>query len=381
MIFFLVILIFSFSIWYFTYKYLKTSFEISSTFLKIYSLIFWVSIFFRNFYYLQYDFTKTPIFIALLQLDAFLLALIAYFHIIILIFIIYEKISRKLITTNSPNYFKDKRKGRRLFLGLSSLSPLITIISNYKITVPKTKIVKIVDDKYPKDIQSLKIGQLTDIHIGPTLKRDFLEKVCKQLMNEKPDIIFITGDIVDGKVQYLKDDLKPFEMLKAKYGVFLVDGNHEYYWNINEWRDFYKKSPNIKMLNNENQTINIGGKNILIAGVTDYRAHRFDEKFRSSPTKAVYSTLKHDYKILLAHRPKSCDEASRVGFNLQVSGHTHGGQSFPFNFIVGLVQPYLSGLYKHKGMNLYVSNGTGFWGPRMRLGIPAEVTIINVSNS
>jgi predicted MPP superfamily phosphohydrolase len=117
---------------------------------------------------------------------------------------------------------------------------------------------------------------------------------------------------------------------------------------------------------------------MLLAGVTDYRQGQMLTDHRSDPQKALNAAPKTDIKILLAHQPKSIFEAARAGYDLQISGHTHGGQFFPWNFVVGLTQPYVSGLYQHADTQIYVSRGTGYWGPPVRLGSPSEITLIKL---
>jgi hypothetical protein len=132
------------------------------------------------------------------------------------------------------------------------------------------------------------------------------------------------------------------------------------------------------VLINEHRIITSGNQKMLLAGVTDYREGRMLTAHRSDPHKALKAAPATDVKILLAHQPKSIFAASRAGYDLQISGHTHGGQFFPWNLFVGLSQPYISGLHKHENTQIYVSRGTGYWGPPMRVGSPSEITLIKL---
>lgn len=229
--------------------------------------------------------------------------------------------------------------------------------------------IKLTDNH--KKLSGLTIVQLSDIHIGPTLKKSFFDSLVTRTNALNPDIIVITGDMIDGTVKGLRDGLVGLSELKAKLGVYYITGNHEYYWNGLEWIDFVK-SHGIRVFENDSVTLKYNGVDFDLGGVYDLKATRFEPTHTCSPEKVFSKSDK--YKILLAHQPNSCRLAEGLDINLQLSGHTHGGQGFPWNLVVGLVQPYLKGLYNHKGMQLYVNRGTGFWGPPYRLGIPGEIT-------
>ncbi len=243
--------------------------------------------------------------------------------------------------------------------------------------IPEVKTVEIPVKGLPDGLDGFRIVQLTDIHVSPTIKRPFIEAIVEQANLLQPDMVALTGDLVDGSVDRLRHDVAPLAGLKATHGCFFVTGNHEYYSGVYSWVH-HIRSLGFQVLLNQHHLISRKGARILVAGVTDYRGGRFDEKHHSDPWKAIKNAPDSDYKILLAHQPKSIFQASEAGFDLQISGHTHGGQFFPWNFLVGLTQPYIVGLDQHRGTHIYVSRGTGYWGPPLRLGSPSEITLIKL---
>lgn len=228
------------------------------------------------------------------------------------------------------------------------------------------------------NLKGLKIVQLSDIHFGPTLKADFAELLVERTNKLNPDIVVITGDMVDGRLAAIGDDLLPLKNLKPKYGTYFITGNHEYYWYADEWCK-YAQELGMKVLNNENVQLTHNETAFYLAGVTDIYSRKYDPANACDPKKACENIPESAYRILLAHQPKVCFEASKLKYDLQLSGHTHGGQGFPWNIIVYLVQPYVKGLHNVDGMNLYVNSGTGFWGPPNRFMVKSEITEIILS--
>jgi predicted MPP superfamily phosphohydrolase len=227
---------------------------------------------------------------------------------------------------------------------------------------------------------SFKIAQFTDIHAGYTIKRGFIQSAVEQVNNLGADVIVFTGDMVDGTVQNLRDDVAPLKELDAPYGVYYVTGNHEYYSGAEAWIEEMDRL-GFTVLLNDHKLIQFNDTRILMAGVTDYRAESIIPEHKSDPTKAMGDARDSDVKLLLAHQPKSIFTAAELGYDLQISGHTHGGQYIPWSFLVTLDQPYIKGLHKHKNTWIYVNRGTGYWGPPIRVGIPSEVTLITLINS
>ena len=229
----------------------------------------------------------------------------------------------------------------------------------------------------PSEFENYKIAQISDLHVGPTIKRPYVEKVFDTIANVNPDMLAVTGDLVDGSVENLRSDLEPFKDMIARDGTFFVTGNHEYYSGVDRWLDETDKLGMTNLINSK-IIIEKQGSEICIAGITDFRAHQIKKSHRSNPKSALNNVRKNVPKIVLAHQPNSIFSVHDAGADLQLSGHTHGGQFVPFNFPTKLANAYLSGLYNHEGTQIYVNRGTGYWGPPLRLGIPSEVTEITL---
>jgi predicted MPP superfamily phosphohydrolase len=221
------------------------------------------------------------------------------------------------------------------------------------------------------------IVQLTDLHVGPTIGRAFIEDVVRRTNALAPDLVAITGDLVDGSVESLWDAVEPLGQLRARHGVFFVTGNHEYFSGARPWIAALERL-GIRVLANQRVAIGDGAGGFDLAGVHDQSAGRLDPEHRCDVAQALAGRDPSREVVLLAHQPKSIEEAARLGVGLQLSGHTHGGQIWPFSYFVGLAQPYLAGLHRHGDTQIYVSPGTGYWGPPMRLGTRAEITRITL---
>ena len=230
----------------------------------------------------------------------------------------------------------------------------------------------------PEALENFTIVQISDVHVGPTIKAGYVRAIVDAVNAERPDMIAITGDVVDGSVDMLSAHTRPLGDLRAPHGVYLVTGNHEYYSGALAWVQEFRRL-GLKVLMNEHAVIEPAGHKMVVAGITDYSAGAFDESQRSDPARALAGApADAAAKILLAHQPRSAVAAAPLGYTLQVSGHTHGGQFFPWGFFVRMQQPFTAGLYRYQGMWVYVSRGTGYWGPPKRLGAPSEITRIRL---
>jgi len=257
---------------------------------------------------------------------------------------IFRKIKKRLRHKNIPNPTPNPPPDadRRRFI-LNSVNTGILasagILTGYGTVqakkLPGIKTVRVPFHGLPQGLDGLKIVQLTDIHVSATTKRPFVEKIVDAANRLSPDIITITGDLVDGSVSHLSRDVEPLKKLRSRFGNYFVTGNHEYYSGVEHWVNKINEL-GFTVLVNEHRIIHRGGSRLLLAGVTDFRGGRFSPLHRSDPKKAVDNAGPSDLKILLAHQPKSIFGASAAGFDLQISGHTHGGQFFPWIFFVYL---------------------------------------------
>ena len=229
----------------------------------------------------------------------------------------------------------------------------------------------------PDAFENFTIAQISDLHVGPTIKKPYVEKVLNQISIINPDLIAITGDLIDGSIDYLKKDLEPLSEMIASYGTYFVTGNHEYYSGAEKWLDETDRMGFTNLVN-EHDLITINNETITLAGVTDFRAHQIIPSHKSNPKNALRGSTDQKVKILLAHQPSSIFKANEAGYDFQISGHTHGGQFWPFTYPTKKANPYLSGLHDHNGTQIYVNSGTGYWGPPLRIGVPSEITLFKL---
>jgi hypothetical protein len=243
--------------------------------------------------------------------------------------------------------------------------------------VAKVVHVQIPLENLPPQLDGYSIAQISDIHVGPTIKRGYLNAVVNRVNALKANAIAVTGDLVDGPVERLRLHTEPLARLQAPDGVFFVTGNHEYYSGVEGWIAELRRL-GLKVLLNQHVVRHHDGADIVIAGVTDYMAHQFSEAHRSDPMAAVAGTPPGAVKLLLAHQPRSAEAAAAAGFDVQLSGHTHGGQFFPWNLFVPLQQPFVAGLNRIGRLWVYTSRGTGYWGPPKRFLAPSEITLVRL---
>ena len=225
----------------------------------------------------------------------------------------------------------------------------------------------------PDALHGFSIVQITDIHVGATIKHGYVTRIVDAVNGLDADLIAITGDLVDGSVGRLGRHTEPLGRLSARHGAFFVTGNHEYYSGAHAWIVEMRRL-GVSVLLNEHVVLEHFGESIVVAGVTDLSAHHFDASHKSDPVAALAGAPQAAVKLLLAHQPRSAYAASKAGFDLQLSGHTHGGQFFPWNYVVKLFEPFTAGLHRLDDLWLYVSRGTGYWGPPKRFGAPSEIT-------
>jgi predicted MPP superfamily phosphohydrolase len=226
----------------------------------------------------------------------------------------------------------------------------------------------------PDALHGFTIAQISDVHVGPTIKQRYLEAIVTAVNRLGADMVAVTGDLVDGPVHRLAAHVAPLARLQSRHGTFFVTGNHEYYSGVIGWIAELRRL-GLRVLLNEHVVLRHGASSLVVAGVTDHGAHHYAEHHRSDPVAAL-AGAPHEaaVRILLAHQPRSAAGAEPAGFHLQLSGHTHGGQFWPWNLFVRLQQPFTAGLHRWRALWVYTSRGTGYWGPPKRFGAPSEIT-------
>jgi hypothetical protein len=232
--------------------------------------------------------------------------------------------------------------------------------------------VRVEVERLPRELSGTTIVQITDLHLGPTLGRRWLERVVDRVNALEPDVVAITGDLVDGPVSQMRDIVAPVAALRARRGVYFVTGNHEYYWGAESWVE-HLPSLGVRVLRNERVTIGEGEASFELAGVDDFRARGMAPGHGADLSRALAGRDTTRPVVLLAHQPRAIGESARAGVALQLSGHTHGGQLWPWMYLVRLQQPTIAGLERFAGTWIYTSQGTGFWGPPIRLGTRPEI--------
>jgi len=230
----------------------------------------------------------------------------------------------------------------------------------------------------PTALDGFTIAQISDLHVGPTIKARYVQAIVDRVNDLDPDMVALTGDLVDGTVPELADHVAPLGRLASRHGTYVVTGNHEYYAGAHAWIDELRRL-NLTVLMNEHVVLAHGDGQVVVAGVADWSAHHFDPSHRSDPVGALAgSPATAGARLLLAHQPRTATLAVDAGYHLQLSGHTHGGQFFPWNFFVPLQQPFTAGLHKLQDLWVYTSRGTGYWGPPKRFGAPSEITCLRL---
>ncbi len=228
----------------------------------------------------------------------------------------------------------------------------------------------------PEELDGLRVAHLSDLHISPVFPRSWLHRIVDRTNALNPDLTLITGDISDGPVRRLGREAAPLGALRARYGVFLVQGNHEYVASCRDWMRFFREL-GLRVLINEHELIRVNGTPLVIAGVPDPVAVRMGE--RGPDLQRTFAGAPADaFRLLLAHRPAGAAASREAGVDLQLSGHTHGGQILPLQTLAAhFNEGYVNGLYDVNGMPLYVHPGCGLWpGMPVRLGVPSQIALL-----
>ncbi len=236
---------------------------------------------------------------------------------------------------------------------------------------PTVHQVEISLDNLPAAFKGFKIVQISDVHLGEMTTAAGMAEIVAIVNSLEPDMVAVTGDLVDGDAAQLRDELAPLGALRAKEGVFFVTGNHEYYSGAEDWLPEIERL-GVRILRNERAELRRGSDSLIIAGVNDRKAGRFSDPPDYEQT--LGEIVPQQTVILLAHQPAAATQAAAWQPDLVLSGHMHGGQIWPFKYFVLLQQPYIRGLYRECLTQIYVNQGTGSWGPPMRVGTEKEIT-------
>lgn len=297
--------------------------------------------------------------------------------------ILLNRFNGRLSRNNFLNTKTGKKQGSNghIFLPYGVITVLLVLsISltahgmDQALRLPRVKNVIIRMDKLPPDLEGIRIVQLTDLHISSSAERSWLEKMVKKVNGLTPDIIALTGDIIDATHAQIHGEISPLSQLKARLGKYFVAGNHEYFHGADQWsREM--EGLGFTVLCNAYRRIPLGRSELLIGGIPDPSGDSQRPDLAAAAGKMGNALI----KILLAHRPAIVYQAEPAGFDLQLSGHTHGGQVGFFRFLRSIVQPFQSGLYTFKTIKVYVSNGAGYFGIPLRFGTPSEISLIELT--
>jgi predicted MPP superfamily phosphohydrolase len=243
---------------------------------------------------------------------------------------------------------------------------------------PYVRRVDIPVEGLAPELDGFRIVQISDLHAGPTMRLAYVQRVVDMTQALAPDLIALTGDMVDGSVPRLAGHVAPLRALTSGDRAFFVLGNHDYYSGAAPWTAHFE-AMGFRVLRNAHVTIARGAARLLIGGVIDFAARMSDPDARPRPDLATDGDGRPAFRLLLAHNPKIAPLAEQAGFDLQLSGHTHAGQFFPWTFVIHWVHgPHAAGLSRRGRLWVYVSAGTGTWGPPVRLGTRPELTLLRL---
>ncbi|MGK5737757.1 metallophosphoesterase [Micromonospora sp. URMC 103] len=279
-----------------------------------------------------------------------------------------------------PDHDRSRRlllaRGAAIFAGLTAAG-----VTGYGVRTalgpPQLDRVRIPLARLPRSMDGLRIATVSDIHLGPLLGRAHTERIVAAINRLDADVVAVVGDLVDGTVAELGEAAAPLRDLRARHGSFFVTGNHEYYSGVEEWvREVDRLG--LRVLQNQRVEIAARGGVLDLAGVNDLSGNGTGLAAGPDYAAALGDRDPSRPVVLLAHQPVAAVEAAKFGVDLQLSGHTHGGQVVPFNLAVRLEQPIVSGLGEVDGTTVYVTNGAGFWGPPVRVGAKPQISLVEL---
>lgn len=284
------------------------------------------------------------------------------------------------------------REEEWLSVAILGVGGVLTLLSLWQALSKETVLPCVIPvrDDLPEDIESLRVVVLSDIHVAGLVGKRRMRRLVKRVNTLAPDVIFVTGDLVDGTVRQLRHEVMPLRDLSARYGVHYVTGNHEYYCNVARWRTFCAEELGWSVLSNSSASFQHGQARVNLFGIEDrsslhakHGLRKQDSRLKEAAATKPEEERAGAFNVLLAHQPKDARLVrSFPWLDLQVSGHTHGGQLWPLKIFVVSDQRYNTGLYAlETGTQLYVNQGTGFWGPPMRLGTQCEISLLTFQRS
>ena len=286
---------------------------------------------------------------------------------------------RRLRDSRSESFDSARRRAIRIAtVGVVIAAVATTSYGVVEAARPEVVRVTVPLAALPDEFDGLRVALISDLHVGPSRGGEFTARVVETVNAERPDLVAIAGDLVDGTVEKVAGDLQPLERLSAPLGVYGVSGNHEFYADDGgRWLDVWDRL-GIRTLRNEHAVVERGGASIDIIGIHDYSSPK---PYEPDLSRALDGLDRERFGLLLAHEPRQAFEASDMGVDLQLSGHTHGGQMWPIRYLVPLQQPSVEGLDRVGETTLYTTRGAGAWGPPTRVGAAPEITILELVRS
>lgn len=265
--------------------------------------------------------------------------------------------------------------------------PLALVVSAFAVhrahRTPPVRHITVPISDLPSDLCGLRIAHISDLHAGSTIRAPFVERVVEAVNALQPDLIAFTGDLADGSVHDLADQVEGLSRLSAPLGVWFSTGNHDYYWDADAWMPAID-TLGMRLLSNSHETVLVGDTRLVLGGLPDPAGAEAmpGEPHHTAAADAVFAGAPDGVRVLLAHQPLAAASAT-IGAALTLSGHTHGGQILPWRFLVRLQQPIVAGLRRRPDEDgwIYVSRGVGYWGPPMRLGAPSEIACLTLQSA
>ncbi|MDR0435356.1 MAG: metallophosphoesterase [Propionibacteriaceae bacterium] len=315
------------------------------------------------------------------------LAVVGYVFLGLVVVMLASMVWRMVADTDSDDGFAPRVRFIRIATAAAVAIAVALIGWGYaRARTPEITHIDYSNEQVPRGFDGFTIALVTDLHVGPVRDGAWLRDVVEQINAAHPDLIIVAGDLVDGTPAAIGDDMLPLTELYAPYGVYLTTGNHEFYSGVAEWMEFWNEH-DIKVLDNEAVVIKRGGASFDLVGINDRTG---DEPYQPDLQQAVDSLSEWDvkptdtkrFRVLAAHQPLQAllydGLAARLGIDLQLSGHTHGGQMWPVHALVIMQQPVIDGVHELNGVTVVTSRGAGAWGPPVRVLADPEIVLVTL---